>query len=746
MRQLIRTLVGCAVLCSTAPIYAVSFVDVSASAGIGNTGETYGASWGDFDGDGYPDLWVNNHARTPMLYSNNQDGTFTDIAPLVWPGRFLGADDDCDILIPGVCLADTHGVAWIDFDNDGDQDLLEVVGGARGNHFFENDAGELFERAVQYGLHAMGARSRSTVWLDWNLDGLPDPVLTHAPNATQQPLLMTNLGTLFVDAAIDTGIGEHSSVAAYLADISEDGAPELILSTGNLNSGPVFSTSSVPFVNVAQGLSIPGSQRRFGCSDAVFEDFNGDLRTDVFASCGGGGREVVERNDGLLEISITALREETAVEFDAAAPVTVAVYPGFALDLEENLQVGASGFVPPVIETPELGWQSFTMDLDPANAAIHGTPPHVEGEDLGLFISFDPLTNRWRLGLSTPGGVGMSMIVTTGGVISNVVTVGFNPTPTASQPVYIHRVDGGFVDYRVPGGLALPLPCSSVVGADFDNDTDVDLYAVCSRTINNLENRLFLNDGEGRFTEVALAAGAAGSGSGSGDAVVAADYDRDGFLDLFVTNGNGGAPFNIGPHQLFRNLGNDNHWLSLDLVGTLSNRDALGSIVTIEAGGKAQRRMQDGGFHRKAQDHQRVHFGLGDSTVVDQVHVRWPSGQETVLTAVAADQIITVVESFPQDPDGDGVLVDDDNCTAIANADQVDTDADGYGNACDADFNNDCAVNAIDLGLFKLNFLTASSEHDFNGDGVVNAIDLGRLRLLFLRPVGPSGVTSLCDP
>lgn len=744
-----RLTVGTAFLFASALSAASVFADfqnVSTDAGLLNTGESYGASWGDFNGDGYPDLWVSNHARAPALYLNNQDGTFTDIAPLVWPGRFVDPDTICDAAAQGVCLADTHGAAWIDFDNDGDQDLIELVGGVRSNHFFENDAGELFERAAQFALGAPEARSRSPAFIDWNRDGLLDAVLTHALNATDQPLLLTNQGNIFADAGVETGIGEHNAVAAYLADISEDGQADIVLSSGNLNSGPVFSTDSLPFTNVAAGLSIPGVQRRFGCVDAAFEDFNGDLRTDVFAVCGGGGREVVLRSDQRLEARITAVQGETAVEFDAATPIVLSVYPGFLLDPEENLGVGGSGIVPEVLETPELGWQSFELTLDPANPDVQGTPAFTAGVDQGLFVSFDSGSNRWRLGLSTPGGVGISLVVTTPGVISDVEAIGFDATPAASQPVYLHRVNGGFSDQRIPGAMALPLPCVSVVAADVDNDADMDLYLVCARTITNLENRLFLNDGNGVFVEQPGAFGATASSLGSGDSVAVADFDQDGFVDLYVTNGNGGAPFHFGPEQLFRNLGNDNHWIELDLVGTTSNRDAIGAVVTVDAGGKRQRRLQNGGFHRKSQNHQRLHFGLGQNDMIDEIVIDWPSGERTTLVDVAADQILAVEEAVDPDLDDDGVPNEADNCTLRANANQVDADGDGFGNRCDADFNDDCVVNVQDLGLFRTAFFTSEAEFDLDSDGVVNAVDLGILRTLFFDPPGPSGLSATCAP
>jgi len=94
------------------------------------------------------------------------------------------------------------------------------------------------------------------------------------------------------------------------------------------------------------------------------------------------------------------------------------------------------------------------------------------------------------------------------------------------------------------------------------------------------------------------------------------------------------------------------------------------------------------------------------------------------------------------DTDGDGIYDDRDNCTLKRNPDQRDTDSDGYGNYCDADFNNDRIVNAIDLALFRQGFLSDDPLRDINSDGIVNAVDLALFKKLFLRPPGPSGLVN----
>ncbi|MEO1573497.1 MAG: hypothetical protein AAFU65_00895 [Pseudomonadota bacterium] len=117
--------------------------------------------------------------------------------------------------------------------------------------------------------------------------------------------------------------------------------------------------------------------------------------------------------------------------------------------------------------------------------------------------------------------------------------------------------------------------------------------------------------------------------------------------------------------------------------------------------------------------------------------------QETVgagLNQVLAQRINADGSVGAPDADGDGVADALDNCLTLANADQRDTNGDGYGNLCDADLNNDNTTNVVDLGLFRQVFFTGDPDADFNGDGAVNVVDLGRMRQLFFLPPGPSGI------
>jgi Thrombospondin type 3 repeat len=112
---------------------------------------------------------------------------------------------------------------------------------------------------------------------------------------------------------------------------------------------------------------------------------------------------------------------------------------------------------------------------------------------------------------------------------------------------------------------------------------------------------------------------------------------------------------------------------------------------------------------------------------------------------VGAAVDIGAFEFQSADSDGDGIADNADNCIEAANANQRDTDGDGLGNACDPDFNEDCRVNFVDLGVMKTVFFTAGHpDQDLNGDGVVNFLDLAALKLAFFGAPGPSGVPNVC--
>lgn len=151
--------------------------------------------------------------------------------------------------------------------------------------------------------------------------------------------------------------------------------------------------------------------------------------------------------------------------------------------------------------------------------------------------------------------------------------------------------------------------------------------------------RLWINDGTGRFSEVAQAVGA--SDRYDGRAVAVADLDGDGAMDILVAN-------QKGPLLLYKNkVAPGNQWVSVALEGVKSNRSAIGATVTAYFAGQKQTQVITGGIGFCAQNQRPLHFGLGKDGKLEKLEIRWPSGGIQTLNgaALAPNQIHRVKES-----------------------------------------------------------------------------------------------------
>ena len=215
------------------------------------------------------------------------------------------------------------------------------------------------------------------------------------------------------------------------------------------------------------------------------------------------------------------------------------------------------------------------------------------------------------------------------------------------QTLYRNNGDGTLTDVSDESGLGIINNSRAAAWGDFDNDGYLDLYLVDSGSdpAGKGPNFLFHNNHDGTFTDVALEAGVQALALSRGRGAAWGDYDNDGFLDLFVTNGEDNTDFNRGPQFLYRNGGNGNHWLKVKLVGTISNRQGLGAKVTLQASRIMQfREMNGADGHFYGQGSTPLHFGLGTARRISSITVQWPSGSIQTLRRVSADQEITITE------------------------------------------------------------------------------------------------------
>jgi hypothetical protein len=649
----------------------IRFDDVSAQAGIAYTGPTVGAAWGDFNGDGFPDLFVPNHrleGNKPNLYVNQHDGTFEDVASTV-----LSVSPSADL----------HGAAWADFDNDGDQDLVVITGAGGGvgeasfpKHLFINQDGRLRNEAKRFGIEYPQGRGRTPLWVDVDNDGKLDLLFMNVsrPDGKAPSVLFRQTGNGFENANAAFGFRDatwsrleklrhlldnmlhlrwhrHTSTLnvgndrfAQLADLSGNGTLELIIYS---RPSRVYSIGSKSLQDITNRIILPNQS---SVHDVVIGDFDGDGRNDVFLVRSRSGRWWSDVASSKLVVQTASWEVrgmlvvdnadgKKSIQFRTAGDITLHLYPPWTPENERTI-------APPKVRIGSslqpAGQLSFTVAAQ--DAALTGSAAVTTDSRNEVSLTYDTASRNWVLRSSVQDIRYMLFTLQSSTLIEHLQIEGFQPTLPELPSVLLLRRGKQLVSQTFSGDTAAPMECHSAVAGDFDNDMDLDLYLVCAGVVANLPNRLYENDGQGNFRLVPEAGGASGSMMGRGDAVVTADYDGDGYVDLFVTNGAGLEPFVSGPHQLFRNRGNGKHWVEIDLEGVVSNRDGIGASVELEAGGVVQRREQRGGMHGYAQNHQRLHFGLANNTKVSWLRVRWPSGRVQRLTDVRADQLLRLRE------------------------------------------------------------------------------------------------------
>jgi hypothetical protein len=490
------------------------------------------------------------------------------------------------------------GCAFLDFDADGWQDILLVNGRDWPGHqrtrstlrLYRNNRNGTFtdvtrSAGLDVELYGMGVAVG-----DWNNDGFPDLYVT----SVGQNRLFRNTGKgTFIDVTKASGLDGRAafSTSAIWCDIDRDGLLDLFVC-----NYVRWSVENDVF------CSLDGKQKSYCTPEA----YRGETCW-LFRNNGDGTFKDVTATSGVFDTSSKSL--------------------GVAM-----LDIDQDGW-------PDLFVANDTQPNKLYRNQRNGTFKEV-GVESGLALSRD---GRARAGM----GVDASDLDGSG-----------RPT------VAVTNFDNEMIGFYRPLGRGLYEDAASSVGvgaasrttlgfgcvfADVDLDGSLDLVVVnghIDETVRNIHGnvgyaqrpQLFLNQGNGTFRDAALEAGPEFAQPRVGRGLAVGDFDRDGDLDLLLTTNN-------GPARLFRNDQLAGHRsLRFRLIGTKSNRDAIGATVRIFYGGASQSRMVKSGSSYLSQSELPVTFGVGPRDRVDRVVIEWPSGRTEEFKGVAAGRAYDCVE------------------------------------------------------------------------------------------------------
>ena len=494
-----------------------------------------GVAFVDYDNDGWQDLFVLSGTRldgdpagaTNRLYKNNRNGTFTDVT------------EQAGLRRTGWASAVTVG----DYDNDGFDDLFVTYYGR--NVLYRNNGNGTFSDVTEKaGLPQDAVRYGSgCTWVDYDRDGHLD---------------------LFVATYLNTTL-EKLPKPGENPDCTWKGMP--------VNCGP-------------RGLPTGYVQLFRNNGDGTFRD--------------------VSRESGVATAS-------------GSYPMTAV-----AVDVDND------------------GWPDIYVACDSTASWLfrnqHDGTFREEGLQRGAALSED--------GLEQAGmGIGVGDYDLDGSL--DIVKTHFSDD---TNVLYRNDGKGNFDDFTLRAGLGVE---TRFVGwgagiVDLDNDGHPDLFLVTGSVYPEAEQKLpsypfrtprlvFRNLGDGRFEELIDEAGPGVAATHASRGCAFGDFDNDGDVDIVVIN------MNEPPSLLRNDTSGGGHWLKVLLVGTQSNRSAIGARVTARYGGRiqAQEVMAQASFY-SAND-RRLHFGLGAATTAD-LTIRWPTGASETVPNVAADHLVVIRE------------------------------------------------------------------------------------------------------
>jgi len=488
------------------------------------------------------------------------------------------------------------GVAFIDYDGDGWQDIFFTNGKDwPGQHrqsstlqLFRNNRNGTFTDVTRAASLAVEVYGMGVAVGDFDNDGDDDLFVT----TVGQSLLFRNDKGVFTDATKQAGFfgpNEFSTSAAWL-DYDKDGYLDLFVA--NYVRWTPETDITCTLDGTEKSYCTPESYK--GTSARLWHNRGNGTFEDVTAKTGvldsttkGLGVAVLDVNqDGWPDILLANDTQPNKLYINTGKGTFIE--KGILSGIAYNEQgVARAGMGVAAADYDRSGYPSVLIsNFSNEMLSLY----HNEGN--GLFVDEAPRSEVGR---------------------ASLLTLGFGCF---------------FFDYDLDGWLDIFVA---------DGHIEKGIERIQSRIKYAQPPHLFRNADKGKFQEVTRLVGDGFARPRVSRGAAFADYDNDGDLDIVMTTNN-------GPAVLLRNDGGSNRSLRLRLVGTRSNRNALGAVVRVSANGETQSAMVQSGSSYLSQSERILTFGLGKRTIAEKVEIRWPSGQVDQLTNVSGGQVVTVQE------------------------------------------------------------------------------------------------------
>ena len=487
-------------------------------------------------------------------------------------------------------------------------------------------------------------------FLDYDADGWQDILLVnsmdwsgHARQRSTLKLYRNNRNGTFTDVTRAAGLDiEMYGMGVAVGDFNNDGFPDILITCVGQNR--LFkNTGRGHFIDVTNSSGL-GKRQAFSAS-ALWFDYDRDGLLDLFV-CNyvkwSPAHDVFCSLDGKHKSYCTpeAYVGQTCWLFHNRGNGTfedVTASSGIFDSSSKSLGIA-------MLDYDQDGWPDLLVANDTQPNKLYRNQRNGTFKDVGVEVG---------IAFSAEGKARAGMGVDVGD-FDNSGRDGIAITNFDNEMIGLYRADGhgNLSDIAVQTGVGLPSKTTLGFGcafADCDLDGSLDLIAVNGHiddTVRNVRNvgyaqppQLFLNNGKGNFREAGTEAGGGFSEPKVGRGLAIGDFDRDGDLDVLMTTNN-------GPAYLFRNdQTSGNRSIRFRLVGTKSNRAAIGARVKIFANGIMQSRMVRSGSSYLSQSELPITFGLGKQEKIERVVIDWPSGRSEEFKQLSGGKSYEITEA-----------------------------------------------------------------------------------------------------